>query len=190
MFIMVRLKSCSISLLSLSFSPTLSLSLSLFLSTLSLSLSSLSLSLPLFPSLSLSHSNFSVAKKIVADNPPPVNINLNSNLYILFGRRTGDSNAGSLRIHSETPKISARRYNPTVDSERGQASSFPKIPLIRAHGILMLIAWPLLGATGIFFAAWMRPAMPNGQWFQVRAIELLIKLHSNINDHELIVIHG
>ena len=103
-----------------------------------------------------------------------MNVNLNSNLYILFGRRTEDSGTASLLIHSEIPKISARRYNPTVDSERGQASSFPKIPLIRAHGVLMLIAWPLLGVTGIFFAAWMKPALPSGQWFQVREIELLL----------------
>ena len=39
--------------------------------------------------------------------------------------------------------------------------------LIRAHGILMLIAWPMLAVTAIFFAAWMKPALPNGEWFQV-----------------------
>ena len=39
--------------------------------------------------------------------------------------------------------------------------------LIRAHGILMIIAWPLLAVIAIFFAAWMRPALPNGEWFQV-----------------------
>ena len=39
--------------------------------------------------------------------------------------------------------------------------------LIRAHGILMIIAWPLLAVTAIFFALFMRPALPNGEWFQV-----------------------
>ncbi len=38
--------------------------------------------------------------------------------------------------------------------------------LIRAHGILMIIAWPLLAVTAIFFALFMRPALPNGEWFQ------------------------
>ena len=40
--------------------------------------------------------------------------------------------------------------------------------LIRAHGILMIIAWPLLAITAIFFALFMRPALPNGEWFLVR----------------------
>ena len=39
--------------------------------------------------------------------------------------------------------------------------------LVRAHGILMIIAWPVLAMTAIFFAAWMKPALPNGEWFQV-----------------------
>ena len=39
--------------------------------------------------------------------------------------------------------------------------------LIRTHGILMIIAWPLLAVTAIFFALFMRPALPNGEWFQV-----------------------
>ena len=39
--------------------------------------------------------------------------------------------------------------------------------LITAHGILMLVAWPILSFTAIFFAVWMKPALPNGQWLQV-----------------------
>ena len=31
----------------------------------------------------------------------------------------------------------------------------------------MLIAWPVLASTAIFFATWMKPALPNGEWFQV-----------------------
>ena len=38
--------------------------------------------------------------------------------------------------------------------------------LIRAHGILMVVAWPVLAASGIFFAGWMKPVQPKG-WFQV-----------------------
>ena len=37
----------------------------------------------------------------------------------------------------------------------------------------MIIAWPMLGFTSVFFAAWMRPALPNGQWFQVHRILML-----------------
>ena len=109
-----------------------------------------------------------------------MNVDLDSNLYILFGRRTQDSNAGSLRIHSSIPKISARKYNPVKDNDQGEASSFPKIPLIRAHGILMLIAWPLLGVSGIFFASWMRPALPKGQWFQVWSISTFLQASQHL----------
>ena len=37
----------------------------------------------------------------------------------------------------------------------------------------MIIAWPLLAVTAIFFAAWMRPALPNGEWFQVHRAVML-----------------
>ena len=42
--------------------------------------------------------------------------------------------------------------------------------LIRAHGALMIIAWPFLAVTAIFFALFMRPALPNGEWFQVSSL--------------------
>ena len=47
------------------------------------------------------------------------------------------------------------------------AQTFPKLQLLRLHGILMIVAWPLLALCGIFFASWMSPALPNGEWFQV-----------------------
>ena len=30
----------------------------------------------------------------------------------------------------------------------------------------MLTAWVLLATSGVFFAAWMKPTLPNGEWFQ------------------------
>ena len=97
-----------------------------------------------------------------------MNVNLNSDLYILYGRKKEESGAGYLIPHEDNPVISARKHNPVKDNARGDGESFPKIPLIRAHSILMLIAWPLLGVCGIFFASWMRPALPKGQWFKVK----------------------
>ena len=58
------------------------------------------------------------------------------------------------------------RVNITL-AEGDLVNDFPMGQLLRAHGILMLIAWPLLAISGIFFAAWMRPALPNGEWFKV-----------------------
>ena len=31
----------------------------------------------------------------------------------------------------------------------------------------MIVTWPVLAVTGIFFAAWMKPALPKAEWFQV-----------------------
>ena len=110
---------------------------------------------------------FSIAKKIEGVEPPPVNVNLDSDLYILYGRRKEKSANGSLLPHEDKPTISAKKYNPVKSKSSGKGDNFPKLPLVRAHGVLMLIAWPLLGVSGIFFALWMQPALPKGQWFQV-----------------------
>ena len=109
----------------------------------------------------------SIAKKIVAKDPPPVDVSLDSDIYIIFGRRKEQSLSDGLPIHDVSPKISAKKYNPARDNASGKEDNFPKLPLVRAHGVLMLIAWPLFGMSGIFFAVWMRPALPKGQWFQV-----------------------
>ena len=88
----------------------------------------------------------------------------------MYGVGQTGSGAQALNTHVQSaagnPLLSADRVNAVVDSgDLGE--DFPMVQLLRAHGILMLIAWPLLAISGIFFAAWMRPALPNGEWFQV-----------------------
>ncbi len=70
------------------------------------------------------------------------------------------------------PTVTGGRVNAVTDSGDVQGDPTREM-LIRAHGILMIIAWPVMAVTAIFFAAWMRPALPNGQWFQVHRILLL-----------------
>ena len=70
------------------------------------------------------------------------------------------------------PLISDGEFNPAEDEGEIGVSLFRQ-QLIQVHGILMLIAWPLLAFTAIFFAAWMKPALPNGEWFQVRYMQEL-----------------
>ena len=48
--------------------------------------------------------------------------------------------------------------------------------LVRFHGILMLVAWPLLVSTAIFFAAYMKSALPNGEWFQIHRALMIAAL--------------
>ena len=109
---------------------------------------------------------YSVAKQIAPTDPNPQDINLDSDLFIMYGGTSESSSAQSLGTHrpSGNPLLTSR-FNPVRDV--GGANPFPTVPLLRAHGIIMLIAWPLLAISGIFFAAWMRPALPNGGWFQV-----------------------
>ena len=76
---------------------------------------------------------------------------------------------GRFPVHERTPMITGDRANPVSDGMVGpiEDTPLPLNPLVQAHGIFMTIAWPILAVTGIFFAAWMRPALPNGEWFQV-----------------------
>jgi len=40
----------------------------------------------------------------------------------------------------------------------------------------MWVSWPVLGCTGIFYALWMRPVMPQGRWFYIHIILMLSSL--------------
>ena len=74
---------------------------------------------------------------------------------------------GSFPTHgNRIPLISDGRFNPASSSGDIDISRLRQ-QLLQAHGILMLIAWPILAFTAIFFAAWMKQALPNGEWFQV-----------------------
>ena len=66
------------------------------------------------------------------------------------------------------PTISKRKYNPSLDSGDMGVSTI-RVKLMLVHGAAMLVAWPLLSLVAVFFAAWMKPALPNGEWFQVRS---------------------
>lgn len=72
---------------------------------------------------------------------------------------------GSFPVHERTPPITEDRANPVRDRTVGPVGRSLN-PFVQAHGIFMTIAWPILAVTGIFFAAWMKPALPNGEWFQ------------------------
>ena len=114
----------------------------------------------------------SVAKQI-APSDADQDLDLSTRLFVMYGTGPTGSGAQSLLPHnlgnaddaSANPLRSQGRFNAAADA--GGDVPFPTVNLLRAHGILMLISWPLLAVSGIFFAAWMRPAMPNGEWFKV-----------------------
>ena len=43
-------------------------------------------------------------------------------------------------------------------------------------GIFMITAWILLATSAAFFAAWMKPILPNGEWFQVHRALMIASL--------------
>ena len=108
--------------------------------------------------------------KQIAPSGTGEDLNLDDpNLYVMYGIGPDGTGAGSLSQHNtgaSNPALSLGTFNPAESVGEG-SNNFPTGSLLRAHGILMLIAWPLLAVSGIFFAAWMRPALPNGEWFQV-----------------------
>ena len=40
----------------------------------------------------------------------------------------------------------------------------------------MITAWILLATSAVFFAAWMKPILPNGEWFQVHRALMIASL--------------
>lgn len=82
-----------------------------------------------------------------------------------------DSGKGELFSHEtgpgDIPQLSDEPLNPLTLSA-ALDDSFPTSILLQAHGIIMIITWSMLAATGIFFASWMRSAFPKGEWFQVK----------------------
>ncbi|XP_019855379.1 PREDICTED: putative ferric-chelate reductase 1 isoform X2 [Amphimedon queenslandica] len=100
---------------------------------------------------------------------------LHNRYYILLGCSTTKSDLDvNFPYHQPNfPAISDSMLHPFgngTDTASGKPT-FEK-RMIRAHGVLMVIAYPVLLLTAVFFAAWMKPTMPK-MWFQVhRALTL------------------
>jgi hypothetical protein len=104
-------------------------------------------------------------------------LDLNQELYQLYAMSdNGGSRDTSLRIHSYVPSVSSARTNPLTSNATGTGGIFPKLQLIKTHGILMICTWLLLVSSAMFFAAWMKPLLPNGEWFKVHYILMSISL--------------
>lgn len=102
---------------------------------------------------------------------PSHDLNLDSLLYVMYGRRRGDSGKMELFPHDmgpeDIPKITNELLNP-VTLRASIDDQFPRTILLQVHGMIMIIAWSLLATTGILFAACMKPTLPNGEWLQVK----------------------
>lgn len=122
---------------------------------------------------------YRLARKIAGSNVPTEDFNLDDSYYLLFGIGR-DPLAGGLSRHvtgTGNPQVSTATVNPVSGRATfGGNEDSVRSGLIRAHGIFMWIAWALLAPTGIFFASYMRPALPNGEWFQVHRALMVTSL--------------
>jgi hypothetical protein len=97
---------------------------------------------------------------------------------VIFGGSSGYQSPGFLHKHDRNPFITGGKLSAAQDSGVHGAGNFDYIKrtLVQTHGILMLIAWPLLASVGVFFAAGIRPVLPNGEWFQVHRAFMIASL--------------
>ena len=122
-------------------------------------------------------------RRILGTNIGVEDLDLNEPYFILYGQSSDSGSPGQLEPHatgSGNPFVSSSRVNPQTDTADIGSDRSIQDALTRAHGIFMIIAWPVLAVTAIFFAAWMRPALPNGEWFQVHRALMLASLFMGV----------
>ena len=92
-------------------------------------------------------------------------------LFFLLFHLPGSSSEG-FTYHQHTPVISSTTANPARYS--GDVGSIKlRKALSKAHGILMIVAWPWLAGTAMLFAAFLKPVLKKGKWFQVWHVKVL-----------------
>ena len=120
------------------------------------------------------HTHNRVSKRIAPTDGN--DLNLNANLFLLYARLQDDlsnfdPNDPALVYHgggrNNRRVVNDVQVNPVTDESIDPSGQTLRASLTRAHGILMMVAWLLFFLSGIFFATWMKPALPNGEWFQV-----------------------
>ncbi len=118
----------------------------------------------------------SVSKRIAPSGAQ--DLDLSQPLFVIYARRLEASpsldtiathTSGGIAVRGATPSR-LLATNSTGTAEENIFDTVHRPNLIRAHGVFMIIAWPLLAVTAIFFATFMRPALPNGEWFQVSGL--------------------
>ena len=92
-----------------------------------------------------------------------------------FGKRSSVASAlEAIDSHDfdPLPEVTADKVNVVNANSTFDGGNFEEVrrKLTKTHGVLMLIAWPLLAVTAIFFPVFMKPVLPGGVWFQVREV--------------------
>ena len=79
------------------------------------------------------------------------------------------STSQGFTYHQRIPSISATTVNPTQYAGAVESTQLREA-LTKTHGIFMIVAWPVLAGTAVLFAAFLKPVLKEGKWFQVRHV--------------------
>jgi hypothetical protein len=109
----------------------------------------------------------------------PQDRSFNEQLYLFLATSGNPGAAGvGLNQHGPSGTFVAVSSNPVIIAQGGSVggAACGASGLIRAHGIFMFITWGVLVQFGYFFAAYMKPAMVTGLWFQIHRAIMLIAI--------------
>ena len=90
------------------------------------------------------------------------------------------STSQGFTFHQRIPSISATTVNPAQYAGAVENTQLRKA-LTKTHGVLMIVAWPVLAGTAVLFAAFLKPVLKEGKWFQVRHVLSRGLVSSEIN---------
>ena len=83
------------------------------------------------------------------------------------------ASSGGFTYHQITPTLTTQKINvvgnTTVAVALSQRLSGSAVrALTKAHGILMIIAWPIMAAAAIYYPAYLKAVLSKkGEWFHV-----------------------
>ena len=81
--------------------------------------------------------------------------------------------SGGFTYHQNTPVVSKEAIDVVSNETVGvrlnhKLSSYAARALTKAHGILMIIAWPIVAGTAIYYPAYLKVVLSKkGEWFHV-----------------------
>ena len=91
------------------------------------------------------------------------------------------ASSGGFTFHQTTPTLTAEKINVVANKTVAvtlsqKLSAYAVRSLTKAHGILMIIAWPILAAAAIYYPAYLKAVLSKkGEWFQVSQLNFLFE---------------
>ena len=90
--------------------------------------------------------------------------------------------SGGFTYHQDTPIISKEAINVAANETVSvrlshRLSGYAARALTKAHGILMIIAWPIMAGAAIYYPAYLKVVLSKkGEWFHVSILNYLLNI--------------